>query len=63
MFDLTPAEAAVAVAAANGLSRTAIAAARGVSSDTVNDQFKSIFRKLGINRQPELVAIVNQLLR
>jgi DNA-binding CsgD family transcriptional regulator len=63
MFDLTPAEAAVAVAAANGLSRTAIAAARGVSSDTVNDQFKSIFRKLGINRQPELVALVNQLLR
>jgi DNA-binding CsgD family transcriptional regulator len=60
-FDLSPAEADVAIAIAQGLSRSDIARARAVSVETVNAQLKTIYRKIDINREAELVALVVQL--
>lgn len=63
MLSLTPAEAAVAVALAQGTDREAIAATRGSTLGTVNVQIKSLFRKLDVGREGELVAMLNRLLR
>lgn len=63
LTELTPGEADVAVRLANGISRAAIAAARGSSTGTVGVQLKHILQKLGVRREAELVALVNRLLR
>ena len=63
MFGLTVSEAHVAIAAANGLSREQIARTRKKSAGTVNAQFKSIFRKMDVSREAELVSMVNRILR
>ncbi|HEY4545755.1 MAG TPA: helix-turn-helix transcriptional regulator [Pedomonas sp.] len=60
---LTNAEADVAIRAARGQSRDEIAQQRGASAETVNSQFKTIFRKTGVRREGELIALVNKLLR
>lgn len=60
---LTPGEADVALRLANGMSRTAIAAARGSSPGTVSIQLKHVLNKLGLHREAELVALINRLLR
>ena len=62
-LDLTPAEADIALQAANGMSRDDIARRRGTSAATTNDQFKSIFRKADVSRESELVALINRALR
>lgn len=53
---LTSAESEVALALADGSSLAAIARDRGVSLPTVRSQLQSIFSKLGVCRQAELVA-------
>jgi DNA-binding CsgD family transcriptional regulator len=63
MFGLTASEAHVAIAAANGQSREQIAMTRKKSSGTVNAQFKSIFRKMDVSREAELVSFINRILR
>jgi DNA-binding CsgD family transcriptional regulator len=60
---LTPGEADVALRLANGMSRAAIAAARGSSPGTVAVQLKHILNKLGVRREAQLVAFINRLLR
>lgn len=62
-FGLSPAEAEVAIAIANGFSRNLIAARRQTSRSTVNEQFKAIFRKLDFKRETEVAAFINQYLR
>lgn len=62
-LDLTPAEADVALYAANGMSREEIAGRRGTSAQTTNSQFKSIFRKADVSRESELVALIHKALR
>lgn len=62
-FDLTPAEAEVAMLLAKGRSRAEIGAARGVSTDTVHAQLKTIYRKTDVRREAELVALVVRLSR
>ena len=57
-YQLTPAEAQVAIAIANGLSVEDIAKRHNNTMNTVRSQIKTIFRKLGINRQGELVKIL-----
>lgn len=57
-FDLSPAEADISLALAQGQSRAAIARNRDVSLDTVNAQLKSIYRKTDVRREAELVALV-----
>lgn len=60
-FDLTPAEADVAMLLAKGRSRAEIATARGVSFETIGAQLKSIYRKTDVRREAELVALVARL--
>lgn len=59
LFGLTPAEARLAVALSQGESLAKFAANRSVSVGTARIQLKSIFSKLGINRQPELVHLIS----
>jgi DNA-binding CsgD family transcriptional regulator len=54
--ELTPAERAVAQAAARGMPCDAIAAARGTSSRTVRNQLTSIFKKLKVSSRVDLAA-------
>lgn len=58
LFDLTPAEARVARAVAQGKTVEAIALANGVSRETVRTQLASVLAKTGMSRQAELVALL-----
>lgn len=58
LFSLTPAEARLAAALANGDSLECMAQRFGVSLNTVRTQLKSCFRKTGTSRQNELVKLV-----
>ncbi|MBH1999611.1 MAG: helix-turn-helix transcriptional regulator [Sphingomonadaceae bacterium] len=60
-FRLTPAEADIAIRLATGQSRSAIAAARGVTADTLKVQLRSIYEKTGCNRESQLVRIVGMM--
>ncbi len=57
---LTPAEAAVVILAATGLSNELIARRRGSATRTVANQIGSAFRKLGIHSRAELIALFTQ---
>lgn len=61
VYGLTAAETEVALQLAQGSATEAIAANRVVAVDTVRAQIKSILAKLGLSRQIELVARLNQL--
>ncbi|WP_428821250.1 helix-turn-helix transcriptional regulator [Microbulbifer sp. MCCC 1A16149] len=58
LFGLTPAEARLAVALYEGCAVNEYAAKQGISSGTARIQLKSIFSKLGVHRQPELVRLL-----
>ncbi len=58
LFGFTPAEAAVAIAIAAGLSPKQIAADRRLSPATIRTQLRSAMAKAGVKRQSALVAIV-----
>ena len=60
-YRLTPAEAQVALQLAEGLSPQQIATQRVVSVSTVRVQIRTLFVKLGVRRQSELVARLNHL--
>lgn len=62
-YDLSTAEADVALRLAGAESREEIAAARRVSLETVRAQIKALFGKLGVNRESELVALIAPMLR
>jgi len=55
---LTPAEAAVAIEAAKGDGRAAVAVRLGIRETTVRSHLSAVFDKLGIHRQAELARIV-----
>lgn len=57
-FGLTPAEAAIAVAVANGDTLRQCARRRGVSIGTVRSQMKQVLGKTGCRRQADLVRLV-----
>lgn len=61
LFDLTPAELAVAQGLAAGRSVAAIAAQSGRSVATVRNQLKSVMQKTGSPRQVDLVLLMQQL--
>jgi DNA-binding CsgD family transcriptional regulator len=61
LFDLTPAELAVAQAVAAGSTVTQIALNTGRSVVTVRNQLKSAMSKTGSRRQVELVVLMQQL--
>jgi DNA-binding CsgD family transcriptional regulator len=58
LFGLTPTEARIAEALANGKTIPDIAAAHGAAAQTVRKQLKSIFAKTGTNRQATCVALI-----
>lgn len=60
-FRLTEAEAAVALHLADGASLETISETRGVSVATVRSQIQSVYAKLGVHRQAQLVAAVRNL--
>jgi DNA-binding CsgD family transcriptional regulator len=58
LFNLTPAEARLLRALADGLRLQIYAQSAGVKISTVRSQLKSIFSKTGTNRQAELLSFV-----
>lgn len=56
VYDLTPAEARVAVGIAAGLSPEEIGQRHGTALTTVRWQLKSVFAKTGVSRQAELAS-------
>lgn len=58
LFGLTPAEARVAGALANGARTVDIAEELGVSQTTISFHMRNLFQKTGTNRQADLVALI-----
>jgi DNA-binding CsgD family transcriptional regulator len=58
LFDLTPAEARVARGIAAGKTVRDLAAEAGLAPGTVRQQLKSVFSKMGVSRQADLVALL-----
>lgn len=58
IYDLTPAEAKVAIAIATGLTVQEVSASHRVAVSTVRAQLSAVFAKLGVSRQAELAAVV-----
>lgn len=55
LFDLTPAEASLALALANGLTLDEAADQLGIRKNTARAHLRSIFSKIGVTRQTTLV--------
>lgn len=60
-YGLTPAEADVAVLFGEGLSILQIATRRNVTELTIRQQMKSIYRKVGVHRQVDLLSLLVSL--
>jgi DNA-binding CsgD family transcriptional regulator len=58
MFGLTPAESRLAAALASGLALEAAAQAEGWTLNSAKTYLKSVFGKLGVSRQADLVRVV-----
>jgi len=62
LFDLTPAEANVAHRIGAGESVEEIAISTGRSETTIRNQLARIYEKLGVEKQTELVRLLNRML-
>jgi DNA-binding CsgD family transcriptional regulator len=60
-FQLTPAEARVALGIARGDALSAIAQTQGIALGTVRTQLKAIFAKTGTHRQAQLAALLSRM--
>jgi DNA-binding CsgD family transcriptional regulator len=58
LFNLTPAEASLAVSISQGKTPTAIARCNGVTIATVRSQLAAVFAKTNTQRQAELVGLL-----
>jgi DNA-binding CsgD family transcriptional regulator len=61
IFGFTPAEAAVAVAVAEGRAPAEIAAEHRVARSTIRAQLNSVFAKMGVSRQAEVAGALASL--
>lgn len=61
LWGLSAAETAIAMLLGQGLSREQIAATRATSPSTVHSQLKSLFRKVDVSRESELVALLGHI--
>ena len=61
VFGLSPAEARLAAALADGLSPEQAARKLGIAKATVRSQLKAVFSKTETHRQSELVAVLSRL--
>ena len=57
-YDLTPAEAQLALELAQGTSVEEFSTARNISVNTTRSQLRAIFAKTETSRQPELVSFL-----
>lgn len=62
-FGLTPAETQLVLRLLDGESLKTIAAARGVSYETIRTTLKHVFEKTGTHRQSELVILMIRLVQ
>lgn len=62
VFDLTAAEANLAIAIATGKDLKAFSNERRISKETVRNQLKSVFLKTGTNRQAQLAVALSTLI-
>ncbi|MBX3489069.1 alpha/beta fold hydrolase [Parvibaculum sp.] len=60
-FGLTPAEARLAARLKDGLSLKEAAAELNIAVNTARNQIKSVFEKLGVNRQSDLIRHLTEL--
>lgn len=60
-FGLTPAEARLAARLKDGLSLKEASEDLGISVNTARNQIKSVFEKLGVNRQSDLIRHLTEL--
>ncbi|MEH6611027.1 MAG: helix-turn-helix transcriptional regulator [Halioglobus sp.] len=58
LFELTPAEANLAILLSRGLSLADISEVQNISPHTARAQLKSVFAKTGVSRQAELVRLI-----
>jgi len=58
LFDLTPAEASLAMLLANGLTKDEASKELGISTNTARAHLRSIFSKTGVTRQTMLVRLI-----
>jgi DNA-binding CsgD family transcriptional regulator len=58
LFELTPAEANLAIKLARGMSLAQVSSEQNISQHTTRAQLKSVFAKTGATRQAELVRLV-----
>lgn len=58
IYDLTPAEARLAVAVGRGRELSRLSTDWNVSNETLRSQLKAVFAKTGVNRQVELVRLL-----
>ena len=58
LYDMTPAEAGVATALVNGQSPNQISEHHGVSIETVRSQLKSIYQKMGVKKQQDVIRVL-----
>jgi DNA-binding CsgD family transcriptional regulator len=61
LYSLSPTEAKIAAALAEGGDLGCIASELGIRSATARSHLKAIFRKLKVNRQQDLVRLLTQL--
>jgi DNA-binding CsgD family transcriptional regulator len=61
VLGLTPAEARVLIAIADGASLAEASASLGVTKNTVRSHLQHIFTKTGVTRQSELVLLASKL--
>lgn len=59
LFGLTPTEGAISAALANGASVGEAAQQLGIADNTVRAHLRSVFSKLGVNRQLQLVHLIH----
>jgi DNA-binding CsgD family transcriptional regulator len=62
LFNLTPAESGLLMSLLQGLSPNQYAALKNRSQNTVRNQLKSIFEKIEVRRQSDLVSLVSTVL-
>lgn len=61
-YRLTAAEAAVALALLTGQPRAAICAARNISRETLRTHLRTLFGKLGVNREADAIHLLHAVL-
>lgn len=61
LFDLTPSEAAIAVALGDGASPESVCLQRGISANTLKTHRKRIFSKIGVSSQSELATLLSKI--